>query len=592
MPIIEVILNNRIPQSFISDLLTRVDIVELIDRHVPLKKSGRDYSACCPFHQEKTPSFTVSPDKQFYHCFGCGAHGTAIGFLIEHGRYEFLEAVEELAKSAGLTIPRTEKPKAQNAAIISSQKILAQAAKLYHAFLDRHPSANKAREYLKHRGISIQIQQAFMLGFAPAGWDTLNTHLKNPSAKTLIDAGLLIEKKDGHSYDRFRERIMFPIRNRRGTVIGFGGRVLDDSQPKYLNSPETHLFKKNRELYGLHEAYKTIHEQNFVLLVEGYMDVIGLAQHDIQNAVATLGTASNQQHFTSLFKITRDIICCFDGDSAGYKAAWRALEAALPILRDGRQIKFMFLPKGEDPDSLVKTHGKEQFLQQINAAKPLAEFFIAHLSQNIDLDDIAGRVRLAKNATTLLKTMPNGLHKDMLLEELGKHVAMNRERLETLSEEQTTQPVDLKPKTQNKSVTKHQKPSAMRLAIALLLQHPHLIQHVPTDFSLDNLNAPGKEILLTLITLLRQNNTLNPAALVEHWRDQTEQTQLTKLLLWENLISAEGLAIEFQGSLNRIQEQQHQQQIQHLLDKANQIGLEENERNTLRHLIKQKNTIQ
>ncbi|HKJ77760.1 MAG TPA: DNA primase, partial [Gammaproteobacteria bacterium] len=356
----------RIPQSFIDDLLSRVDIVEVIDARVPLKKAGRDYAACCPFHDEKTPSFTVSPTKQFFHCFGCGAHGTALGFLMEYDHMGFVEAVEELAAKQGLEIPYEGGAPAAGPGrdLKPLYDLLGQADRYFRHQLRNHPAAAKAVDYLKGRGVSGEVAAAFGLGYAPPGWDGLLQALgrDDGALKRLVEVGLLIEREeDRRRYDRFRDRVIFPIRDPRGRTVGFGGRVLGDDKPKYLNSPESEVFHKGRELYGLYEAQQAVRRPERLLVVEGYMDVVALAQHGIANAVATLGTAATADHLQRLFRVTGEVVFCFDGDEAGGKAAWRALENAMPQMRDGRQVRFMFLPQGEDPDSLVRAIGGEAF---------------------------------------------------------------------------------------------------------------------------------------------------------------------------------------------------------------------------------------
>lgn len=372
-----------IPQSFIDDLLNRTDIVEVVSSRIQLKKTGKNYSACCPFHKEKTPSFTVSPDKQFYYCFGCGAGGNALGFVMDHDQLEFPQAVEELAKRAGMDVPREERggrghtPRQPTDSPL--YPLLSAAAEFYKQALKSHPARKAAVNYLKGRGLTGEIARDFGLGFAPPGWDNLLKHLggDNLQLKAMLDAGLLVENSDtGKRYDRFRDRVMFPIRDSRGRIIAFGGRVLGDDKPKYLNSPETPVFHKGQELYGLYEARQKNRDLDEIMVVEGYMDVIALAQQGIRNAVATLGTATSEEHIKRLFRLVPSILFCFDGDQAGRKAAWRALESVLPNLQDGKRVRFLFLPEGEDPDSLVRAEGEDAFRARITQqAQPLAEYF-------------------------------------------------------------------------------------------------------------------------------------------------------------------------------------------------------------------------
>ena len=393
-----------IPNDFIQTLLARADIVEVIDRYVPLKKAGANYVACCPFHAEKTPSFTVSPGKQFYHCFGCGAHGTAIGFLMEYSGKSFPDAVEELARDAGLEVPRSTAPAdpARREQTEDLAGLLLQAAKFYRAALKDSP---RAVEYLRQRGLTGAIAARFGIGYAPGEWQALAHTVSNYADKSLETAGLVIVGDAGKRYDRFRDRIMFPIHDASGHVIGFGGRVIDEGEPKYLNSPETPLFSKGRELYGLFQARPAIRGAGKVVVVEGYMDVVALAQHGVEYAVATLGTATTPIHAQKLFRITDAVVFCFDGDEAGRRAAWRALENTLPVLADGKQARFLFLPEGQDPDDAIREHGKDAFEALIEAAVPLSDFLLAELARRFPPRSAEGRAALVAGAKPLLATL-------------------------------------------------------------------------------------------------------------------------------------------------------------------------------------------
>ena len=406
----------RIPQHFIDQLLDRVDIVDLIDGFVPLKKAGANYKACCPFHSEKTPSFTVSQDKQFYHCFGCGANGTAITFLMEHNHQEFREAIETLAQQAGMEIP--EEATSQNKSSQTKTKdgvdlyqLTQQVSTFYEQQLKLHPHAETAKIYLKDRGLTGEIAKRFHIGFAPDAWDTVMTQFgkDDKTIASLLQAGLLTKNEDKNRvYDKFRNRIMFPIEDYRGRLVGFGGRVMDNGEPKYLNSPETPIFHKGAELYGFYSARGEIRNQNLAIAVEGYMDVIALAQFDINIAVAALGTALTNTHLQRLFRITPNIAICFDGDRAGRQAAWRAMENALPLMEDGRSVKFLFLPQGEDPDSMVRQQGKEHFMSLLNDAIPLTDFLIDSLKSECNLDTLEGRAKLANECKPYIGKLPNG----------------------------------------------------------------------------------------------------------------------------------------------------------------------------------------
>ena len=409
----------RIPQSFINDLLARTDIVDVIDARVQLKKAGKNYQARCPFHDEKTPSFSVSPDKQFYHCFGCGVSGTALTFLLEHDRLEFVEAVETLARLAGMEVPReggTSRPERDNSALFA---VLAKAEQVYRGALK---SSGEAVSYLQARGLTGVVARDFGIGFAPDEWQTLRDSLGEDATVTealLLEAGLLIRHENGRTYDRFRGRIMFPIRDTRGRVIGFGGRVLGNQDgPKYLNSPETPIFHKGRELYGLYEARQALRRIDRLIVVEGYMDVVALAQSGVANAVATLGTATTAEHFQKLYRYAAEVVCCFDGDRAGRQAAWRALENALPSLTDGRQLRFMFVPEGEDPDSLVRKEGRDAFAARVAAASPAIEYLFSRLGEGLDVTHLDGQAQLATLVLPLIERVPDGVLKQLMRQRL------------------------------------------------------------------------------------------------------------------------------------------------------------------------------
>lgn len=425
-----------IPQSFIDDLLNRTDIVDVVSSRIQLKKTGKNYSACCPFHKEKTPSFTVSPDKQFYYCFGCGAGGNALGFVMDHDQLEFPQAIEELAKRAGMDVPREESGrghKPRQPVDSPLYPLLNAAAEHYRQALKSHPQRKYAVEYLKGRGLTGEIARDFGLGFAPPGWDNLLKQLGGDALqqKVMIDAGLLIENaENGRRYDRFRDRIMFPIRDSRGRVIAFGGRVLGDDKPKYLNSPETPVFHKGQELYGLYEARKHNRDLDEIMVVEGYMDVIALAQQGLRNAVATLGTATSEEHLKRLFRIVPSVLFCFDGDAAGRNAAWRALESTLSSLQDGRRARFLFLPDGEDPDTLVRAEGTDAFRARINQhAQPLADYFFQQLSEEADPRSLEGKAHLVTLAAPLIDKIPGNNLRALMRQRLSEITGLSGEAL-------------------------------------------------------------------------------------------------------------------------------------------------------------------
>ncbi|HET8552479.1 MAG TPA: DNA primase [Gammaproteobacteria bacterium] len=546
----------RIPQSFIDELIARADIVEVVGNRVQLKKAGREFSACCPFHSEKTPSFTVSPQKQFYHCFGCGAHGTALGFLMDYDHLDFVEAVRQLAAQFGLEVPTeagTEKPK--DAGL---PELMSEAASFYREQLKSHPPAI---DYLKGRGIDGKIAAEFGLGYAPGGWDTLATRFGRDAKaqKQLAAAGLVIQKDAGGFYDRFRERIMFPIRDRRGRTIGFGGRVLDKGEPKYLNSPETELFHKGSELYGLFEARQALRDIPRLLVVEGYMDVIALAQHGIRYAVATLGTATTPYHLQRLFRITREIVFCFDGDRAGRAAAWRALETTLPEVREGRQVRFLFLPEGEDPDSLVRGEGAAAFEARIQTADPLSKFLLDRLAADSDLTSIDGRARLVAAAKPLIARIPDPVYRQMLLDELAKISRLSAERLTMLME-----PGETAPRARRRRALRAGAKTPMQHVIALLLQHPELAKLADDGTDLARVELPGMGLFIELLEFIRGRPHITTGGILEHWRQRPEGRHLEKLAAEPLLVPEEGVQQEFAGRLQQFRARPREQRFEAL----------------------------
>ena len=426
----------RLPQAFIDQVLDRTDIVDVIDLRVKLKKAGKNYSACCPFHQEKTPSFSVNPEKQFYYCFGCGAGGNALGFIMDYERVEFREAIESLAQAAGIELPAEE---ADALPQIDHQKPLYEAmedaTRVYESLLRKHPTRGRVVDYLKQRGVSGEIARDFRLGFAPEGWDNLMTTLSSEEdIGHAVTSGLLIENDSGRKYDRFRDRVIFPIVNQRGKVIAMGGRVLGDGKPKYLNSPETPLFSKSHELYGLHHIRKFAKNLSRIVVVEGYMDVIALAQFGIHYAVATLGTSVGKPHLEMLFRRVDQVIFCFDGDEAGRKAAFRGMEAALPMMEDGRQVKFLFLPEGEDPDSVVRNKGPQHLEHLFDNADPLETFLFDQMAEGVDIQTMDGKARLSKLVAPYINLIPDGVFKTLLFKALADRTDMDVESLRRLRE--------------------------------------------------------------------------------------------------------------------------------------------------------------
>ncbi len=570
----------RIPQQFIDELLSRTDIVALIEEYVPLKRAGKEFTACCPFHDEKTPSFTVSPTKQFYHCFGCGAHGTALGFLMEYEHMEFVEAVQELAARANLPVPLvTQENEAAKDRNIARHEILERVVRWYRQQLREHPEGQRAIHYLKGRGLSGKTAAAFEIGFAPSGWNNLLSTFGHDQRELLIETGLIIEKEGGKSYDRFRNRIMFPIRNDRGKVIGFGGRVLNEGTPKYLNSPETPIFHKGEELYGLHQVRKAVRKPERIVVVEGYMDVISLVQHGILCTVATLGTATTQSQLRRLFRFVSEVVFCFDGDRAGRDAAVRAMENALPEMREGRSIRFMFLPEGEDPDSLIRKEGSSSFEERIATSVTFSKFFFDHLIGQTDITNIEGRARLVKLARPHLQRLQPGIFRDMMLTRLGELSGSKTVQLRSGNKTTTKKP--LRGKKHVKSA-----PSPLRLIVALLLQCPRLAKLAGRPERFQRINGKGASLLVQLLELLQSNPNLSAGAILERWRGQEEERYLAKLARWKPPFEDENsLEVEFQGALARLEQQLRELRTEELLVKAQQQTLSHAEKDELQRLL-------
>lgn len=586
-----------IPQSFIDDLLSRLDIVEVIDKRVKLRKTGKNYSACCPFHQEKTPSFSVEPEKQFYYCFGCGAGGNALGFVMDFDHKEFPEAVESLASDLGLSVPRESGGNTQRKGERGEHEkllsALTQANLFFQKQLRQHPSRERAVSYLKSRGLTGQIAQRFAIGLAPPGWENLLEAMKpyQIPTETLDKAGLIIKREADHRlaekspyYDRFRDRIIFPIRDARGRTLAFGGRVLGDDKPKYLNSPETPVYQKNRELYGLFESRQVLRKPTRFLLVEGYMDVVALAQHGINYAVATLGTATNANHLNRLFRIVPEVIFCFDGDDAGRNAAWRALRVSLPVMEDGRQIRFLFLPEGEDPDTLVRKEGAEAFEKRLLSASALSDYFFRHLEEENDLSTLDGKARLFKETMPLLKSLPKGLFQRLMLDRMADVTDTSRDTLlellgntaaarppatsqpnadqppgspepPTWLDETAAPPRSAQTGKQTQVKSRVQKPADM-VAIELLLQQPELAQLNIIDMgTLGEVGLPNIKLLIELIEFARSRPHIDTPTLVGHCYGCQGGNRVTQLLGDEKITPEAGRQDEFIFIIKTIQEE-------------------------------------
>lgn len=576
-------MSGPIPQEFIDEVLARSDLVALVERRIPLRKAGRDFTARCPFHDEKTPSFTVSPEKQFYHCFGCGAHGNAIGFLMAFDRLEFRDAVADLAAEAGLTMPvGGETPPARH---LELRNVLEAVARYFRQQLRDAP---KAIDYLKSRGLSGATAATFGVGYAPARWDAV---LRQFGATTeqralLLECGLVIprESSDGGFYDRFRNRIMFPIRDGRGRVIGFGGRVMDDGQPKYINSPETPLFHKGQELYGLYEARQAERELPWALVVEGYMDVLMLAEHGITNAVAALGTATTAEHLRRLFRYTRRIVFCFDGDDAGRTAAVRALNTSLPEMLEGREMAFLFLPDGEDPDSLVRREGRDSFLARAQQALPLSDFLLQQLKEGLNMQSIEGRTRLVERGRSTLGKIPGGIFRDLMEQSLARMAEVDVHDVRPRPDRRATA-------APRPAVAARTQPTPLQRLAGLILAHPPAAAWIDPAIP-PLLRAEGDTAgwLLALIELARDRPHLSSGGLLERFRSDPAEPMLAELLAWQPERSEEGLARECSDICRYLLLQASKAEVDALLAKAATPGLDEREKERLRSLLARRET--
>lgn len=589
----------RIPQSFINELLARVDIVDIIERRIDLKKKGKNYSACCPFHNEKTPSFSVSPDKQFYYCFGCGVSGNALSFMMEYEGQEFVPAIEDLAQSMGMEIPREDYDGPQKDFNQALYGVMEQVSTHYQLQLKSNPTAKNAIEYLKKRGLSGEIAKMYGIGYAPEAWQNL-LEIKinsNNLQQDLVDTGMMIKNEKGHTYDRFRDRIMFPIRNRRGQTIGFGGRIIDQGEPKYLNSPETKLFHKGHELYGLFEMRKQLRNIKQILIVEGYMDVVALAQFGIFNATATLGTATSTEHLQTLFRICSKIIFCFDGDKAGRAAALRALQNALPLMKDAREIRMMFLPDGEDPDSMVRKIGAEQFNNGVEEASTLFDYLIQHLTGQVDMNTFEGPGQIVHLAKPFSEAINDPILKTRFEQKIASLAGLSEKQY--IQATRSVKPAPEKsPPTfsaghqQNSVVEQQVKPikiqgkAPFRRAISLILQNPDALPAANLDW-VSKLDEPGAVIFSQMVSLINQNEAITTGMLIENWRDRPEEKHLKQLANVDLIISREQIPAELADILSRLEKELIIDEWDRLIAKSKLQPLSQQEKNSLKSLQKE-----
>jgi DNA primase len=566
-----------IPQNFIDDLISRSDIVEVINARVPLKRKGKEYTACCPFHNEKTPSFTVSENKQFYYCFGCHAKGNVIGFLMDYEHLSYVDAIESLAADQHLDVPHEDNGRSnqQKQDKQPLYDILKQASELYQQQLK---TSERAVDYLKQRGLSGEIARQFKIGYAPDGWDFLISHLgkSTDNLTSLSKTGLIVNKDNNKTYDRFRDRIIFPITDQRGRIIGFGGRILDKGEPKYLNSPENAVFHKGYELYGLYETKQVLRQIDRIIVVEGYMDVVALAQSGINYAVASLGTATTTEQIQKTFRTTHEIVFCYDGDNAGKKAAWRALENTLTVIRDGMIAKFLFLPDKEDPDTMVRQEGKDAFEQRIKNATPLSHFLFEKLKSETDLDTNEGKAQLASKANALIQKMHNSLFKDLLIEELSTLVGLSQKHLESKISAISTNKASPLPVT--KPVRGQQvQNNKTRIAIALLLQNPDLATNYKVPDAFKDAYTKGLPLLYELQQTIESNPQLTAAALLERFRDSEHEKSLNLLSVLQTpeTENSDNITQVYKDLIERLHNEDRHEYFNHKIQNNEQLTPEE-----------------
>ena len=580
-------MSERIPQDFIDDLIERADIGEVIGRRVEIKKAGKEFKACCPFHNEKTPSFTVSPEKGFYHCFGCGAHGTALGFLMDYERLTFVEAIEEIAKMLGVTVPKTKENIAKSKEKNSLKDLLQNISTYYEQNLK---DSDKAIEYLKSRGIDGKTAKHYALGFSIDSWDDITNKfgVAKEEKQKLLACGLLIEKDDGGFCDRFRNRLMFPIRNNKGEIVGFGGRLIDDNdrEAKYQNSPETSLFKKRELLYGLYESKKSIADQRKAIIVEGYTDVIGLYQNKIGNALATLGTATTEIHINKIFRISDQIIFCFDGDNAGKKAAKKAMELCLPLVRKNKEARFLLL-EDDDPDEFIRNKGFKAFEKLIKEAQSMDEFLINLCNQESDINSIKGKANAAENAMTLANKIRDGIYKDLLIKRIAQEYDLPEEKLMKYhaSNKKNTSKKSFSGSASKKVSSRAKKrPSLIKQAIRILLHKPELVRTINISNQFKFIDEKGIDVFRKIARLVNEKDKVKLATIIEHFPDPKLQEYLSKLATEQNLIKDNELASEFDDIIKRLDLQDQRKELTSLISKAKKSNLNDSDQSRLKEL--------
>ena len=582
-------MSERIPQDFIDDLIERADISEVIGRSLELKNAGNEYRAICPFHNDTKPSLTIVPQKGFYHCFVCEANGTALGFLMNYERLSFVEAIKELAKMVGVTVPKTKEDRVVSKEKKDLKSLLSQVSKHYEKNLKE---STIAIEYFKNRGIDGKTARLYALGFAKKSYDDILKKFgkTEKDKKQLLACGLLTEKDNGGYVDKFRNRVMFPIRNNRGEVVGFGGRIISrvikDNEPKYLNSPGTALFKKGELLYGLFESKKSIAERKSAIIVEGYTDVIGLYQFGVGNSLATLGTATTENHINKVFRISDQIIFCFDGDDAGRKAAEKAMKLCLPLVRKNKEAYFLIL-EDEDPDEFIRQHGHQEFEARLATAKSTDEFLITICNQNSDINSVKGKANAVENAMALVDTIQDGIYKDLMIEKIALEYNLALEKVAKYApSKKITKKVSRTDGQRKKRAYLKNRPSLINQAIRILLHKPELGKMIDLNNQFKHLDQKGIGVLREIIQLIHTKDSIKLATIIEHFQDQKLQRYLSQLAMGDGLINKDEMLSEFNDITQRLNAQDLRKELAILIERAKSKSLNEEDTKRLRALSK------
>jgi DNA primase len=577
-------MSNLIPQDFIDDLVQRIDIIEVISNRIEIKKAGREYKGLCPFHTEKTPSFTVSQEKGFYHCFGCGAHGTALGFLMDYENQAFVEAIEELSKIAGVEIPKTKQDRATNKKNKSLQEL---TGEVMDQFIRNLSKSEKAIAYLKHRNIDGKTAKKFSIGFANDSWDDILKKFgtSDRRVKKLLDCGLIIKKDDSSYYDRFRNRIMFPIRDNKGNVLGFGGRIIDDGEPKYLNSPETQLFKKGRLLYGMFESKEALRSSSEAIIVEGYTDVIALSMNGFSNALATLGTAITDDHIKNIFRFADKITFCFDGDRAGKDAAWKACEICLPNITAEKEVRFLTLPDDQDPDQVIVSSGPQRLKKFLDDALPLSDFLIHSIKKESEVKTINGRARAAEKSMALVNKMRDGIYKDLIIEKIASELKMKASQLKNIQIQTKTSNIQ-RNALPKKEKDYRRRPSLIGQAIKILIHYPDLARKINQEKTLNFIDEKGIKIFDEILNFIQSRESIKSATIIEHFQDKKIRVHLKKMIAEPLLISEKEAKSELNEIITRLYEKDNKSEFKALVNKAKENELSQIERDRFLELSK------